>query len=148
LSSPVEEYCLALLLQHPELRFRNEGLVSEYFESSENREIFTACQQTGDLSSLKNRLDSSIWERLDSLLAKDLLSNQIERKYADCVLNLQEKYLRKLEIIRADILAQEAEAGGTAAELAKLVEQGIEPSVQLGKVFTQKNQGSQKRGRR
>ncbi|MFC1916987.1 hypothetical protein ACFLX1_02535 [Chloroflexota bacterium] len=34
----------------------------------------------------------------------------------------------------------EAEAGGTAAELAKLEEQGIEVSIQLGEVFSQKGQ--------
>ena len=41
---------------------------------------------------------------------------------------------------RAGVLALEAESGGTAAELAKLEEQGIEVSVQLGEVFTQKSQ--------
>ncbi|GAG04728.1 unnamed protein product [marine sediment metagenome] len=40
----------------------------------------------------------------------------------------------------------EAESGGTAAELAKLEEQGIEVSVQLGEVFTQKaKRGSEQR---
>ncbi|MBI4188684.1 MAG: DNA primase, partial [Chloroflexi bacterium] len=46
-SSPLEEYCLALLLRHPELKDRQE-LLPEYFENSENREIFVACQQTDD----------------------------------------------------------------------------------------------------
>ncbi len=32
-SSPIEEYCLALLLQHPELRVQSEGLLLEYFEN-------------------------------------------------------------------------------------------------------------------
>jgi len=43
-----------------------------------------------------------------------------------------------LETKRGAVLALEAEAGGTAAELAKLEEQGIEVSIQLGEVFTQK----------
>jgi len=33
-----------------------------------------------------------------------------------------------------------AESGGSTAELAKLQEQGIEISIQLGKVFAQKSQ--------
>jgi len=147
LSSPVEEYCLALLLQHPELKGRNEGLLPEYFENSEHREIFAAWQQSSDLSSLKNSLDSAIWEHLDSLITRSLSTNQIEQKYANCVLRLREKFLRSSEVKRAEVLASEAESGGTAAELAKLEEQGIEVSVQLGEVFTQKSRGSREQRR-
>jgi len=147
LSSPVEEYCLALLLQHPELKSRNEGLSPEYFENSENREIFTAWQQANAPSSLKDGLDSAIWEHLDSLITRNLPANQIEQKYANCVLRLREKFLRALEVKRAEVFALEAESGGTAAELAKLEEQGIEVSVQLGEVFTQRSRGSQEQRR-
>ncbi len=147
LSSPVEEYCLALLLQHPELKGRNEGLLPEYFENSENREIFTAWQQAKDLSLLNDELDSAIWEHLDSLITRSLPANQVEQKYANCVLRLREKSLRGLAEKRAEVLALEAESGGTAAELAKLGEQDIEVSVQLGEVFTQKSRGSQEQRR-
>jgi len=147
LSSPVEEYCLALLLQHPELKGRNEGLSPEYFENSENREIFTAWQQANDLSSLKDGLDSAILEHLDSLIIRNLPANRIEQKYANCALRLREKFLRSLEVKRAGVLALEAESGGTAAELAKLEEQGIEVSIQLGEVFTQKSRGNQEQRR-
>jgi len=131
------------LLQHPELRSRDEGLSPEYFESSENREILTAWQRAKGLSSLKDRLDSAIWEHLDSLITRSLPANQIEQKYTNCVLRLREKLLRSLEVKKAEVLALEAELGGTAAELAKLEEQGIEVSVQLGEVFTQKSRGRQ-----
>jgi len=141
-SSPIEEYCLALLLQHPELKAQSEGLSAEYFENSENREIFVAWQQANDPSSLKDKLDSAIWEHLDSLIRKSLPANRIEQKYASCVLRLREKFLRSLETKRGAMLALEAEAGGTAAELAKLKEQGIEVSTQLGEVFTQKRRMS------
>jgi len=137
-SSPLEEYCLALLLQRPELRDRSEELLSEYFQNSENREILVAWQETTDLPALRGRLDPAIWEKLDSLTSRILLSDQIEKKYADSVLRLREEYLRSLEMKRASIFSQEAEVGGTAAELAKLKEQGIEVSTQLGEVFAQK----------
>jgi DNA primase len=140
LSSPIEGYCLSLLLQHPELKASDRGLSAEYFENSENREIFTAWQRVDTLPSLKDRLDGAIWEHLDSLIAKSLPNNQIEQRYNNCVLRLQEKFLRSLEAKREEVLALEAKSGGTAAELAKLEEQGIEVSVQLGKVFTQKIQ--------
>jgi len=141
ISSPVEEYCLALLLQHSELKAHCQDLLPEYFENSENREIFIAWQKTDDLSTLKEELDTAIWEHLDSLVKRDLPATQLERKCADCVLRLREKFLRSLEMKRQEVLTLEAESGGTAAELAKLEEQGIDVSLQLGEVFTQKVRG-------
>ncbi|TET17677.1 MAG: DNA primase [Dehalococcoidia bacterium] len=145
-SSPVEEYCLALLLQHPELKALSQGPSPEYFENSENREIFIAWQQVNDLSSLKDELDMAIWEHLDYLITRSLPPNQIEQKYANCILRLREEFLRGLETKRAAALALEAELEGTAAELAKLEEQGIEVSVQLGEVFTQKSRKVRSKG--
>jgi transcriptional accessory protein Tex/SPT6 len=51
---------------------------------------------------------------------------------------MKEKYLRNLEARRAEILALEAEVGGTDAELAMLLEQGIETSIKLGEIFARK----------
>jgi hypothetical protein len=141
LSSSLEEYCLALLLQHPELKAGSQALSPEYFESSETREIFVAWQQANDLSSLRGKLDDAIHEHLEHLITKSLPANQIDQKYANCVLRLREKFLRSLEVKKEAVLALEAESGGTTAELAKLEEQGIEVSVQLGQVFTEKVRG-------
>jgi DNA primase len=138
LSSPLEEYCLALLLQHPELKDKSEGPLPEYFQSSENREIFTAWQQANDLSSLKDKLDPAIWEHLDALINQNIPDNQIEQRYIDYALNLRKKYLQNLEAKRADIFTLEVESGGTGADLAKLEEEGIEPSIQLREIFAQK----------
>ena len=140
LSSPIEEYCLALLLQHPELKENCQGLSPEYFENSENREIFVAWQQTNDIPSLKGELDIPIHEYLNSLITKSLPATQIEQKWTKCTLRLREAFLRSLEAKRREVLAQEAESKGTAAELAKLEEQGIEVSIQLREIFTQKRQ--------
>jgi len=138
LSSPIEEYCLALLLQYPELKNRSEGLLPEYFESSQNHEIFIAWQQAKDLPSLKDKLDTALHEEVDKLINRSLSTNQIEQKFASCVLRLREQFLRGLVAKTEEVLALEAESGGTAAELAKLEEQGIEVSVQLGEVFAQR----------
>ena len=145
-ASLLEEYCLALLLQHPELRGSSQHPLPEHFENSENREIFVAWQKVDDLSSLKEQLDPTIREYVDRLAAKSLLPNQIEEKYADCVLNLRKEFLRSLETKREAALALEAELGGTAAELAKLEEQGIEVSVQLGEVFAAKGRKVRSKG--
>jgi len=146
-SSALEEYCLVLLLQHPELKNKSEGLLPEYFESSENREVFIAWQQADGPSSLKAQLDTAIWEHLDALINRNIPANQIEQKYADCVLRLREKFLRGLETKREAALTLEAEVGGTVAELAKLKEQGIEVSTGLREIFTQKARRGQEQRR-
>ena len=139
LSSPVEEYCLALLLQHPEIKTLSQGLLPEYFESSENREIFLAYKQVEDVKSIKDRLDTTIWERLDSLLDKRFPSNQIEQRYADYALRLQKTYLQNSEAKKAELLALEAETGGAGADIAKLEEQGMEVSAQLREIDQRRN---------
>jgi DNA primase len=134
----IEEQCLALLLKHPELRSVDAGLKPEYFENSENREIFIAWQQADDVSSLKENLDTVLWDYLDTLVNKDILVTRLEERYNKYVLRLHEEYLRGLERKRAVTFTLEAEVGGTAAELAKLEEQGIEPSKQLREIFDKK----------
>lgn len=147
LSSPIEEYFLALLLQHPELKERSQSLRPDYFENSQNREIFITWQQASDLPSLRAKLDTVIWEHLDTLINKNIPANQIEPRYADCLLNLRQKFLQNLEAKKAEVLALEAEAGGTAAELAKLEAEGIEPAIQLREVFKEKARRGQEQRR-
>ncbi len=153
ISRPVEEYCLALLLQYPELKRYEPQPSPEHFENSENREIFTSWHQASDLPALKTGLDPTLQEHLDYLLdylkKKEVPTNQIERRYADCVLNLRKKYLQSLEVRRAEIFALEVELGGAGADLTKLKAEGIEPSTQLLEVFRQtrrkaKSQGAKK----
>jgi DNA primase len=138
-SSPKEEYCLALLLQHPELKYRDEGLLPEYFENSENREIFIAWQQSDKIESIKEKLEPAIHQHFDSLINRNLLSHNLELKYAECALELREKFLRSLTTKIEAVLALEAQSGGTTAELAKLKELGIEVNSQLGDVLAQKS---------
>ncbi len=159
LSSPIEEYCLALLLKYPELKSRDEVLLPEYFENTQNRELFTVWQQARlpkssgdgeqahDLASLRENLNPALWEHLDALLNKNIPANQIEQRYTDCVLNLRKKFLQNLEAKKAEALALEAELGGAGADLAKLKEEGIETSTQLLEVFTQKARRGQEQRR-
>jgi len=144
ISRPAEEDCLALLLQHPRLKNESEGLLPEYFENTQNREIFIAWQKINDPVSLRENLDPSLWEHLDTLINKPILATRIEERYNRYVLRLREEYLRDLERKKEAVLVSEAEAGGTPAELAKLKEQGIEVSNGLRDVFTQKAKRGQK----
>jgi DNA primase len=138
-SSPKEEYCLALLLQHPELKRQEEGLLPEYFENSENREIFIAWQRNAKIEAIRKKLEPAIHEHLDWLATRQLLSNNLEQKYAESVLDLRIEFLRRRIKEREAVLAHEAESGGAAAELAKLEELNIEDNIRLRELLTQKN---------
>jgi DNA primase len=151
LSSPIEEYCLALLLQYPELKRYEPQPSLEHFENSENREIFASWQQASDPSALKSSLDPALGEHLDYLLdylkKKEVPTNQIEQRYTDCILNLRKKYLQNLEVRRAETLALEVELKGAGADIARLEEEGIDTAIQLKEVFSQKrgkHQGAKK----
>jgi DNA primase len=138
-SSPKEEYCLALLLQHPELKRQEEELLPEYFENSENREIFIAWQRNAKIEAIRKKLEPAIHEHLDWLATRQLLSNNLEQKYTECALELREKFYRNLKSKQEVVLDLEAQLGGTAAELAKLKELGIEVDRKLAEVVAQKS---------
>jgi len=94
-TSPMEEYCLNLLLQYPELKNTEDELTADYFEISENREIFLAWQADKDNSNIKESLDPTLHEQYDKIVRKELLStNNIEQRYQKSVLDLEEKYLK------------------------------------------------------
>jgi len=137
-SNPIEEYCLALLLQYPELRQAARGLSTEHFESTENRELFIKWQRTEDISKLKEKLDANLLEHLNYLMNKPILDeNDWERQHAlnDCILSLQERFSRRLEAGRELMFNLTREKEGLNAELAKLDEEGIRSSEQLKEIF-------------
>ena len=73
-------------------------------------------------------------------------TDRVERRYADCVLTLRKRYLRRLELRRAEIFALEAEQGGAGADLDKLKEVGIESSAQLREAFMQSRRKTKSQG--
>jgi DNA primase len=120
-----EEYCLALLLQHPELKECLDELSPECFESSENRAIYNAYVIAPDVLSLKDAVDPSIQEHLESI-AKRMIpapANNIELKFIDCAQELRKRYLKALA-------ARRAESGDGEVEDTRL-EEDMEISRQL-----------------
>jgi DNA primase len=144
MSSPIEEYCLSLLLQYPELRPLAGEVSPEHFEYTENREVFIKWQHSSDIPSLESKLDTSLLEHLYYLVNKDLPPATREsertrrRDLANCILRLQEKLSRKLEAEKEATLEIERERGGISSELAKLEEQGIDSGLKLQEVFVKK----------
>ncbi len=99
-----EEYCLALLLQHPELKECLAELAPEYFENSENRAIYEAYAACADVVSLKDTVDPAIHEHLETVAARVIPAqkNNIEVKFIDCTLELRKKYLKNLAARKAE----------------------------------------------
>jgi DNA primase len=145
-SSHIEERCLALLLQYPELRALAGEVSLEHFESTENREVFVHWQHCSDIPNLESKLDTSLLEHLHYLVDKNFPfppaireSEQTRRRdLAQCMLRLQEKLSRKLEAEKEATLEIERERGGISSELAKLEEQGIDSGLKLQEVFVKK----------
>jgi DNA primase len=142
--SPIEEYCLALLLQYPELRPSAQELSPEHFESTENREVFVKWQHSSDISNLESKLDTSLLEHLYYLVNKifppAIRESERTRHFdlANCILRLQENLSRKLETEKEATLELEREKGGISSELSKLEEQGINSGQQLQDIFVKK----------
>ena len=116
---PLEEYCLALVLQNPEFgRLPGEsgvpqheealspdpgegadGLRPEYFFRVENREVFTNWMKCSKLDGLRESLDEELGGHLDYLLAKALPPADRKQREDDLrygVRRLEERYLREL----------------------------------------------------
>ena len=144
MSSPIEEYCLSLLLQYPELRPLAGEVSPEHFEFTENREVFVKWQHSSDIPSLESELDTSLSEHLSYLVNKKFppatrdSERTRHRDLANCILRLQEKLSRKLEAEKEATLEIERERGGISSELAKLEEQGIDSGLKLQEVFVKK----------
>ncbi len=145
-SSPIEEYCLSLLLQYPELLPLAAEVSPEHFECTENREVFVRWQNSSDILSLESKLDTSLLEHLYYLVSKkpppatQQRESTRHRDLAYCILRLQEKLSRKLEAEKEATLEIERERGGISSELAKLEEQGIDSGLRLQEVFVKKEQ--------
>jgi len=143
-SSPIEEYCLALLLQYPELCSLAQELSPEHFECTENRELFAAWRSFPDISLLRNKLDANLLEHLHYLLNKSIIEkNNREQQLSlrDCILRLQERLSRKSETRRELMLNIAREEEGVTAELAKLEEEGISSSQELKEIFIKRTKG-------
>ena len=140
-SSPIEEYCLALLLQFPDLRSKNSDLLPEYFEQPENHEIFLKWQSYDIIDDIINNVVPALQPSLEKLLTRSfpttIKDNETYRIQAfnDCSNRLKEKYLRNIEIKKQELLAAAVETDGVQAELTKLEEQGIKSAEGLKEIF-------------
>ena len=122
---PIEEQFLALLLKHPEFKEKSLSVPPEYFDNSENREIFIAWQQSADEDELQEKLDETLHDYLEALSSKNILATKVNERYNEYVLRLKEDHLRSL--------ARKGETVKTAGEFPG--EKDIELSDNLREIF-------------
>lgn len=90
---PLEEYCLALILQNPNLNQGNSSLRLDHFLRVENREVFNILNE----DSLIEPTDPEISQHWTYLANKNLPPADISHREAtffDCVKRLEERRLR------------------------------------------------------
>jgi DNA primase len=133
-SNQIEEFMLALLLQHPELRLKAQELLAEYFENSENRVIFNKWQRIDDKIAIRESLDPITQEHFDNIVKKNIPPDFIEEKFNQVLLRLREDSIRNTERRKAEALEHE-KSKGTVSDIQ---EKGIEDSIKLREIFYQK----------
>jgi len=104
-SNPLEEYCLAIILQYPEMLKQCANLLPEYFDNSENREIYNAILTSKDFLHIKQSLDCALWEYYEHLIGYNLLPHKLDMKLAETILRMREDYIKRLAHNRVDRLA-------------------------------------------
>ena len=89
---PAEEFLLALLLRHPELRPQGQEISSNVFLLSEHRAVYNAWLETSELESIRAAITEDIEPQLDRVLARDLPSlegPELRAALEDCVRRIE-----------------------------------------------------------
>ncbi|MQF69096.1 DNA primase [SAR202 cluster bacterium AD-804-J14_MRT_500m] len=93
---PLEEHCLALLIQNPRLAYLATDLRSEHFQRVDNREVFTNLGKKNTIEDLEEETRTQA-----SYLSHKMLppsdSEKTESSFSDCIQRLEERRLRLLK---------------------------------------------------
>jgi DNA primase len=138
-ASQLEDYFLAILVKHPELKPVCDGFRQEYLDSIENREIFNTCLNCDDPVLFKERLDPAVWERYESIYAEPIMDDRLTDRFIECALRLEEKYLKSAAFKIKEILDTENNRG-SSSELIRYKEQGLSLDSRLAELYKRKNE--------
>ncbi len=137
--SGIQEFCLAYLLQNPELKPHCEDLRLDYFPDSAMREIADQWLRSSDTVSMRKDLNPALADTLEMLLAKTLPPTnpgQKQHVLLDCIHKLRESYLRDRQAREADSL-KDMDSAETGSDLKRLEQHGNAVPQQLHEVFRQ-----------
>jgi DNA primase len=105
---PGEEFCLALLLHHPEIRDEAAAITEDLFVLSEHRVIFHAWQTTDDQEAIRAALSDEIRPAFERILDRDLPlldGTSLREAFQDCVRKIGRDRLRQAKLVSAATLA-------------------------------------------
>ncbi|MBI4233676.1 MAG: DNA primase [Chloroflexi bacterium] len=142
---PLEEYTLALLLQHPELKSKATDLDQNCFQHAENRELFILWIRSSTIELLKQQLPDALSPQVETLCSTPLPpadSKTRQDALSDCLRRLEERRLRELKAQEELVLSQ---GKATAEEGPDLGEQALELNQRLRQIFHEgahRSQGS------
>ena len=96
----LEEYCLSLLLQYPDLKKKGLEIYTDHFELSENRDVFTKWTVCATIGEISGSLPVDLTEHLQSLLDMEnppLDMKERERALQEVANRLKERYFKVQE---------------------------------------------------
>lgn len=122
---PGEEFCLALLLRHPEIRPQGEVLSDDLFLLSEHRAIFDAWRASPDMETIREALPETLHPALDRILERELPfldRTRLQEALADCVRKIERDRLRQAKLASAAALSElnDEEMGAAVKEAVML----------------------------
>lgn len=140
-----EEYCLNLLFHYPRVREKIEALREEFFQFSENRELYLRWKNNADIDIMKSSINPALISHLEAILAMavpPVPADKITRHFLDCVYRLKQEYIKSLKV-KEQVYWSSSDMSYKDKEIVnkKLVESDeqlkvIETTRELGEVFS------------
>ena len=137
---PLEEYCLALILRYPDLREKGTAIPPDYFELSENRDIFTKWAICYTIEEVTGSLPIDLTEHFESLLNMEIPPLDIkerERALQEIANRLKERFFK----IQEQTLMEQLEGADwrDISSLEPSLNQAQEINQQLRELFSGSN---------
>ena len=116
-NDPVETFPLTLLIRHPDLRDSASSLRPEFFQRSENREVFQKWAECSTIEEMKEDLDVLLQEHVDDLLHTErpeidyLDHKDRSRSLFQSIGELEKRFLREQTILFGASFAKADEEG-------------------------------------
>jgi DNA primase len=144
----IEDMLLSMLLQNPELHDAGITIPADYFEDSENVEIFKKWREDSNIGDIENNIDPVIYPHLESLLTKkhppiEGMEDKINLIFYDYIDRLHEKHIRNALRRKAEVLASESGMEMQDDVIGKLEEQVAPEIEELKRIFTDRKQRRQ-----
>ncbi|OGO51546.1 MAG: hypothetical protein A2148_01325 [Chloroflexi bacterium RBG_16_68_14] len=123
---PGEEFCLALLLRHPELRPEGAALSPELLLLGEHRVIFAAWLENPDIASMRETLPQELHPHLERIMERHLPfleGTQLREAFQDCV--------RRIEFRKLSAAKQASAAALTEPDVQPYMSAAVEEAFAL-----------------